>query len=657
VTRLVRLEVGGFRGIVDATLPFDGRSVVLGGGNGTGKTAFVDALEFLYTGSVSALTGTAGLGLRQHGPHIHAEPSTSFVRAVFEEPSASVTRWLAGPVDCPVSLERHLRTGSKLTFILRRSQLQAFIHARPADRYRSMADLIGLERLDGLQALTKRALDRIDRDHEEAARELAQLASLEPPVPVDDDEILREMNSRLADAGLDEMVLSSLDDISRVRGAVVRRAESRRPQDPTAIARASLLDTLRRGTHDRLRDALAAYVSLAPSASDRKDRTEMLEVLGVLTRGRELLRHTPDAIHCPLCESEINARAVLASLIRRVGQLEEVGLLQQQLDRAREDLDASLVDVSARLRVIQALAAEAGVSTGTTETFANSVAMLRDSIRGGAQTETLQMAGRLEAVLDRWALWVRETTERLHAPRNVDATSDADDETDALTGALSLLEGAAVQRATASRARAERERLASRRAELEATLARSRATLSIASTVNATLTRVRNEELQAVFDDLQSDLVHFYEALHPGEGQRALAIAMDPKKRGSADLRLDFFDRSDQDPRAFASEGHLDSLGLCIFLAFVRRFSGDWPLLVLDDVVATVDAAHKARVARLLFEEFGDRQLLITTHDSRWFSELRRVQDELGIEGSHNVVIEKWSLEEGPTMRPAATTS
>jgi hypothetical protein len=657
VTRLVRLEVGGFRGIVDATLPFDGRSVVLGGANGTGKTAFVDALEFLYTGAVSALTGTAGLGLRQHGPHIHAEPSSSFVRAVYEDPAGSVTRWLSGPVDCPASLESHLRTGSKLTFILRRSQLQAFIHARPADRYRSMADLIGLERLDGLQTLTKRALDRIDRDHEEAARELAHLASLEPPTPIDEDEILRELNSQLEEAGLQEMVLSSLDDIARVRGALVRRAESRRPQDPTAVARATLLETLRRGTHDRLREALAAYIALAPPASDRRDRSESLELLGVLTRGRELLRHTPDATHCPLCESEINARAVLASLIRRVGQLEEVSLLQQQLDRAREDLDASLVDASARVRAIQALAAEAGVSTGTTETLANSISMLRDSIRSGTPAETLQMAGRLEAVLERWTLWVRETTERLQAPPAVDAAAEAEGETDALTGALSLLEGAAVQRAAARSARSERERLATRRAELEDTVARARASLAIASTVNSTLTRVRNEELQAVFDDLQSDLVHFYETLHPGEGQRALAIAMDPKKRGSADLRLDFFDRSDQDPRAFASEGHLDSLGLCVFLAFVRRFSGDWPLLVLDDVVATVDAAHKARVARLLFEEFGDRQLLITTHDSRWFNELRRVQGELGIEGANNLVIEKWSLEEGPTMRPAAAAS
>ena len=86
----------------------------------------------------------------------------------------------------------------------------------------------------------------------------------------------------------------------------------------------------------------------------------------------------------------------------------------------------------------------------------------------------------------------------------------------------------------------------------------------------------------------------------------------------------------------------------------MRRFNGDWPLLVLDDVVSSVDARHKARIARLLFEEFSDHQLFITTQDGRWFNEIRKVQTELNRDDVQNLIIQDWSLENGPAITPAA---
>jgi hypothetical protein len=212
-----------------------------------------------------------------------------------------------------------------------------------------------------------------------------------------------------------------------------------------------------------------------------------------------------------------------------------------------------------------------------------------------------------------------------------------------------------VERAAMERGRQELARLLSERERLVAESAGAGRAFALADCAFRTFNRTKNAEIQRVYDDLRSDLAHMYDVLHPGEGHGAVAIEMDPRKRGSSDLRMGFYGREDEDPRAFASEGHLDSLGLCIFLSFSRRFNGEWPLLVLDDVVATVDAAHKVRVARLLLEEFGDRQLFITTHDSRWFRELQRLQEELGRTNVRNLAIESWSLESGPVIRELAS--
>lgn len=651
MTRLERLEVLHFRGIVDGSLPFNGGSVVLGGANGTGKTAFVDALDFFYKGTIATLAGTAGLGVRQHGAHIASDPETARVTARFRDPDSVAIRWLSGRVESPAVLDSHIARGGTIAFILRRAQLRQFIHAKPADRYRSIAELIGLERLDAMGAVMQRAHGTLKGDAEAAESELRrqQEAHVEANEPASEDEILAQLNQSLEDAGFGEHRLASLGAIQTVRSSLVR--DSARPAlEPRERARADLASLLAASELTRLREALAGYIEHGPSARDVRAASEQLGMLELLRRGREALRRHPETHHCPLCESEMDTRALLADLMRRIGRLEEVSLLRDRMERVRDDLTASLADASVSVRRARGLAREAGVDEAAAETLADALTMMSESLGADAPAQTAEMAGRLERALDRWTTWAAEQA------RSRSAEEDGAPErarAERLDAALAALERAAVLQDNARRVVDEAVRREARREALTETVARRRHASALAGTVVSTFTRVRNEEIQRLLDDLQADLVRLYDRLHPSEGYRALSIAMDPRKRASADLRLDFFDRADQDPRAFASEGHLDSLGICIFLAFVRRFNGAWPLLVLDDVVSSVDAPHKARVARLLFEEFPDRQLFITTHDGRWFNELRAAQAELGIESVNNLVIEGWTLASGPSIRPA----
>jgi hypothetical protein len=343
----------------------------------------------------------------------------------------------------------------------------------------------------------------------------------------------------------------------------------------------------------------------------------------------------------------------LSQLVQRIPDLEEVGLEQSRLERAQQDLETVLSEAAARLQIIQRVARDAGVRDGVSGTLADSISMLRESTRSGSAVESMDMAGRLEQTLERWVTWARETQTSL--PGVGEEQSGDDHRMQSVQEALSLLQDVTVRRADEERTRRDRERLEAEYLSLQQEVSWRKRAADLAEIAYSTYIRVKNHEIQTIFDDLQADLRRFYDFLHPGEGQGALALEMDPRKRGSSELRMDYHQRSNVDPRAFESEGHLDSLGLCIFLAFVKRFNGDWPLLVLDDVVATVDAAHKRRVATLLFQEFGDRQLLITTNDSRFFNDLRRAEHETGHDNdTHNVIIESWSLEDGPSLKDAA---
>jgi hypothetical protein len=103
-------------------------------------------------------------------------------------------------------------------------------------------------------------------------------------------------------------------------------------------------------------------------------------------------------------------------------------------------------------------------------------------------------------------------------------------------------------------------------------------------------------------------------------------------------------------PQAYYSESHLDTLGICVFLAMVRHSDPANSIVVLDDVVTSVDNSHLRRFIEMLQDvagEFG--QLIITTHYRHWRDQFKR-------NNSSNVQfieLSKWTLRDG--LRPAET--
>jgi hypothetical protein len=73
----------------------------------------------------------------------------------------------------------------------------------------------------------------------------------------------------------------------------------------------------------------------------------------------------------------------------------------------------------------------------------------------------------------------------------------------------------------------------------------------------------------------------------------------------------------------------------------------------LDDVVSTIDSRHRENVCNLLLEEFGDKQLIITTHDGIWFEQIKAAQRAYRLGGKfENLQIIGWDIELGPIIRP-----
>lgn len=158
-------------------------------------------------------------------------------------------------------------------------------------------------------------------------------------------------------------------------------------------------------------------------------------------------------------------------------------------------------------------------------------------------------------------------------------------------------------------------------------------------------TKTKEDYIDEMLEEIRDDIKYFYDYIHDDDEILSPDVVVSGAKK--IDVQLDSFGEY-VDSRSFASEGHLDTLGFCIFLAFNKQFN-NLGFIVLDDVLTTVDIYHKERIARLLLEEFEGFQFFITAHNRSWVDELESLCVELNRE---NIIyeIEDWSLEDGPSI-------
>jgi hypothetical protein len=176
--------------------------------------------------------------------------------------------------------------------------------------------------------------------------------------------------------------------------------------------------------------------------------------------------------------------------------------------------------------------------------------------------------------------------------------------------------------------------------------------LGVFSALHEALRRSRQDVAGEILGAIGATVAEYYLAIHPpgnpDEATGAPSIEVQRHGKGSAFVRGKFRNEGIKDPRWVYSDGHLDTVGICVFLALRRLRAdakGDSKLLILDDIVLSIDLGHARRLIDLLKAEFSDHQTIILTHNglfAYWCTYL--------MPGMRRLRIRSWTLEAGPTV-------
>jgi hypothetical protein len=165
------------------------------------------------------------------------------------------------------------------------------------------------------------------------------------------------------------------------------------------------------------------------------------------------------------------------------------------------------------------------------------------------------------------------------------------------------------------------ERNAARRTQVELRTLSDELTAQ-ASIISAQIRR----KVQSLLDELQAPMNAIYRRI---QGAAAAPIrlelpAEDDTNQQRLNLVIDFADnRVGVQPSGYLSDSQIHSLALALRMAAIKQFNEAAPIIALDDVVTSYDADHRRSIAGLIASMFGENQILLTTHDERFFNYLK----------------------------------
>jgi recombinational DNA repair ATPase RecF len=638
-----------FRGLRDSEFKLKGKSLVLLGSNGKCKSAVVDGIEFLFSGQVSRFggTGTGSIDCDDAIQHVKKlgvpkvtlslSPSNGAISRSLDSETLSIpNRQVVKDY-----VEHHPGVDA---FILRRAKILDFVCDQDADRYRKFIQLLGVSHVDKLQRTFVDA-ERQAKDSAQRARNayLTKLAVFQDPVAKFDPQNLAQILARVSDA----VAAFRLEKLAQWSDAEIRlpllkamRPEANKDKiDALTRALVSLENPLPPdiGSDIAIANALRQKLArLGTSSVDAPRSNIIAEAAGYLTK------HATET-NCPLCEKEFGQPLadVLDGLKRRGDALHELreAVANRKAAVGRVQRYGEVVAAQLAKDLEHAALLEPVTKQTLRDTRASALRWLRsikwaEGCSSGADLAAPQRLSTLVASRSAWATVLKAQKTALVPP-----------DTSKLEAAIALVEkgiAAHAEVATAEGAIGGANELARR-----------------AAVAKDAFSKARESAIQKVFEAIADTVLNYYRRLHDfdddSERSECTALELKPTSRAAAGglrLAIQFLGLADsKDPRAFLSEGHLDSLGLCLFLATVRTFNPPGSLLVLDDVLTSIDREHRRRVGELLFQEFADYQIVLTTHDEHWHDLLNSSAQAWGVQGKWTfVTVKSWTVESGPAF-------
>lgn len=617
--KIKNITISGLRGIQGTLeLPLDGKSILIYGDNGTGKSSISDSLEWFFNNEVRHLSGSE-IDLKEALINSTiAETENSSVEVAFSKATINSSKTFANKKNKLVSVYSNdtdifssfLIQAQKENLILRHQSLNEFIDKTKGDKLKSLSDVIGFSEVNKSKDVLKKAYNSLkieikNQNYESQinTQKQIQIEKIGAAIGVKDN-LIEKVNEIIKPLRLNVNV-KSFEDIDSVLTILKQPANT------------SLLNELRflencKGTLTNLKGEINLldseydkyYAEFNIIAGDVKSIMQVF-LAELLKAGKTVVEkkyHKDDT--CPLCLQSKSKDELLDEIQKRLEQIEESSQKKTAFDSAKK----TIIEISIeRLRRLESLHNDVHYSEKPFGKIKNEIDALTVKLSVyGENGNTKVTSGK--KISEPISLILNEAdfgilTEIDSKISSIQTTLKKDNKAEIYAN-ISSAKDAFIRIGQFEK---ERSILEDQRVSMEV--------------IYNEFVKRQKEELENFISTFSGTINEFYQFMNPDEQFQKLRIVTigEEDELNGITIQYEYNGNWVSPPQKYFSESHLNCFGLSFFLASVLAFNKENKFLLLDDIISSFDTNHRKRFADLLFEKLSKFQIILMTHESEWF--------------------------------------
>ena len=636
--RIKSITIEEFRGIRSLQLNFNQKNFAICGPNGTGKSGVVDAIEFALTGSISRLSGkgTGNVSIKEHAPHVSARNNP-------EKSKVTLTVFVPR-LNKEVTIERNVMAASNPTykpdteeirevmmqvathpeFVLTRREIIKYVLSSPGDRAKEIQSLLRLDEVEQLREMFNRIRGTDERQiapcqtGKESAK--SQLISAVGVVGYDEKNILEAVNAKRALLSL--AAINDFDNKTSFKDGLTT-ATSYNSKVPKTVAKEEIEKLIM--DFDSLNSE-----DVKKNISNIIDEIEtmLLDPLSTKDVTREQFLRTAigmaDAETCPVCDQEISLEELTARVKTKIKRFTEITNKRNELERRLEPTLRLLQEIDAGITNVCKYGPQLAtpIEIEVLRTFSTEIEEICEKLEKFELSQTIIDVLKRITVPDEVVKKIKTIESAVNA---IPDPSEQDIARDYLTVAQEKLD---IYRS------------------YSAYLVNAIKQAELTNKIYDLYAKVSIEALEDIYKQVENVFGELYRSLNSDDEQSFSAKLA--SGAGKLNLDVDFYGKGFFPPGAYHSEGHQDSMGICLYLSLMKYLLGDqFTFVVLDDVLTSIDSGHRREVCKMLIKYFPETQFVFTTHDPIW---LRHMIAEGLVASDKTIEFQSWNVDGGPTQ-------
>jgi len=596
--KLLSLYIKSFRGATQpVTVEFDRskKITMLFSENGNGKSTIADALICLCTDKMGSLDDKSSIDksfLKSLGT------GSGETKITLNTDAGGFSTSISGSAK---TFTKNPATGQPFLKFLRRSQIVNLINSQASDRYTALKDYLDVSNIYSGEEALRKALREVERDLDNSASTLqSAIDTLE--------KCWKEEGSPDVDMlgwakKQTEVDLSKEESAYRVLAELVAQWQTIGNKQKEINQHQALVTTSEKNKQD------FSAILKKLEASSKKNAPALLTLL---QEAKTYISAQVTIDKCPVCENGIVKTTVMTSLDAQIKSMSSLQKATKDLDAATKTYDRNVVILNTSIGSINTLLLKYKDSISK---YVSKVPEIAPFVNGIKTDPSVNYNLYVDCYTQLQTLYVRIETSAVKKKKSIDQHTLIKNQYNNIIQNAEKAEKLTALKSATSRA------------------------LVIVETA-------RKEFYDNELLSISSEVEQMYQKIHPAEGLGGIKLFLNPKFKNSLELQANFHTEQGITPQSVYSESHLDTLGICIFLALAKKYSDGNNVLILDDVVMSVDENHLDRFIQLLHDEaINFSHILVTTHYRPWKD--RYKNNRAPASNVHFIELRTWSRQNG----------